>query len=158
MGSSRSWRLEELDPQLERVEEAPQRRRRHGRRRGALGLGGELGYDARESVGREGKRRRAHGGSDGAAEGLGGAPEGANRRESSGGRRWKMMALGAMESSGKLQLLPRGPAQRGGANGVLSKRRLRLGARAARALLGSNGGRRGRKRSERRERANARNG
>ena len=49
------------------------------------------------------------------------------------------MALGAMQSSGKLRLLQRGLARRGGANGVLSKRRLRLGARAARALLGSNG-------------------
>ena len=36
-----------------------------------VGLGGELGLDAGRAMGREGKRRRAHGGSDGVLEARG---------------------------------------------------------------------------------------
>ena len=55
------------------------------------------------------------------------------------------MASHALQGSGWLRLLQGGPDRRGGANGVLWEGILWLGARAARALLGSNGGRRGRR-------------
>ena len=50
------------------------------------------------------------------------------------------MALGAMQSSGKLRLLQRGPERRGGANGLLGGMFPWLEALRLELELGANGG------------------
>ena len=75
MGAACSWEGTERVDALRRELWWLRPRRRHGRRRRALGLDGNDDYAAQLSKGREGDEGGAHGGSDERLGGLGGGLE-----------------------------------------------------------------------------------